>query len=238
MDRNPATPTAGSTVSIAIALAIVMTLLASLPANAGQATVTRSGPRSSRAVALTFDDGWSSAACATITRTLRARGAKGTFFINGNHLKLQPALWRRILRGMPVANHTRSHRDLTRESNRVVTKQIRENEAVHERILGRPMLRVLRPPYGAHDRRVRRLAGKLGYRYTVLWSVDTLDWRPSATARSIISRATGAPSGSVILMHCGRNATAQALPAIISHYEARGIKLVGLGRLLELGTSE
>ena len=75
-------------------------------------------------------------------------------------------------RGQAVGNDTRSHRDLTTETDAVVRKQLLQNERLHESILGRPMLRVFRPPYGAHDRRVRRLAGELGYRYTVLWTVD------------------------------------------------------------------
>ena len=224
--------------ALALALSLVLVLLASLPVGAAEAKIIRSGPRSSGAVALTFDDGYNAAACGSIARTLRTHDAKGTFFVNGNHLKLQPAKWRRILKGMPVGNHTRSHRDLRLASARVVKKQIRENEALHERILGRPMLKVLRPPYGAHDRRVRLLAGQLGYKHTVLWSHDTLDWRASATVASIISRATNARPGSIILMHCARSATARALPAIIRHYKARGVKLVGLGRLLRLKASE
>ena len=224
--------------ALALTLALVLVLLASLPVAAAEATIIRSGPRSSGAVALTFDDGYNAAACGSIARTLRTYDAKGTFFVNGNHLKLQPAKWRRILKGMPVGNHTRSHRDLRLASDRVVMKQIRENEALHERILGRPMLKVLRPPYGSHDRRVRLLAGQLGYKRTVLWSHDTRDWQASATVASIISRATNARPGSIILMHCARSATARALPAIIRHYKARGVKLVGLGRLLRLKTSE
>jgi peptidoglycan/xylan/chitin deacetylase (PgdA/CDA1 family) len=220
--------------STAVLVALSIMLVTSIPASAATATVVTSGPRSSGAVALTFDDGYNAAACASIANTLRAYNAKGTFFINGNLLKLNLAKWRRILRGMPVGNHTRSHRNLTRESDRVVKKQIRENEALHERILGRPMFKVLRPPFGAHDRRVRRLAGQLGYRRTVLWNVDTYDWRASATVNSIISRATGARPGSVILMHCARSATAQALPSIIRHHRARGIRLLGLKAVLGL----
>ena len=216
----------------ALVFSLALVLLASLPMNAAQAAVIKSGSRSSGAVALTFDDGWGVGACASIARTLRAHDAKGTFFVNGNNLRLQPAKWRLILKGMPVGNHTRSHKNLTLESSRVVTKQIRENEALHERILGRPMLKVLRPPFGAQDRRVRLLAGQLGYKHTVLWNVDTFDWKASSTVASIVSRAPAARPGSIILMHCGPRATAKALPAIIRHYKARGIELVGLGRLL------
>jgi peptidoglycan/xylan/chitin deacetylase (PgdA/CDA1 family) len=182
-------------------------------------------------VALTFDDGWGQDACARIVRTLQDHGARATFFINGNHLKADPALWRRILADMPVANHTRSHLDLVEQDDRVVRKQIREDEAVHERVLGRPMLKLFRPPYGSHDRRVRSIAAELGYRYTVLWSHSSGDTSSGATARSIARHATGAPPGSIVLLHCAHGATAAAMPAIIRHYQARGIRLVGLDEL-------
>jgi peptidoglycan/xylan/chitin deacetylase (PgdA/CDA1 family) len=199
---------------------------------AADATRVSSGARSSRAVALTFDDGYDRAACGRIARTLRAHGARGTFFINGVNLRSSPGAWRRILRGQAVGNHTWSHADLTHQADAAVRAQILRNEAVHERILGRPMAKWLRPPYGAEDPRVRRIAGALGYRRTVLWSVDTGDWRSSATVRSIVDRATGAPAGSIILMHCGPEETPLALPAIIRHYQARGLELSGLASLL------
>jgi peptidoglycan/xylan/chitin deacetylase (PgdA/CDA1 family) len=183
-------------------------------------------------VALTFDDGYDRAACGRIARTLRAHHARGTFFLNGVNLRKAPDAWRRVLKGQAVGNHTWSHADLTHLSEAAIRAQIVHNETVHERILGRPMLRVLRPPYGAEDGRVRSIAGQLGYRRTVIWNVDTLDWRSSATVGSIVSRAIGAPPGSIILMHCGPLETPRALPAIIRHYQARGIELTGLGHVL------
>jgi len=170
--------------------------------------------------------------CAQIGRILRARGARGTFFINGTHLDRRPDRWRKILKGQAVANHTFSHVDLTRASSDTIASQVRWNEVVHERLLDRPMLKVLRPPYGAYDARVLTVAGRLGYHTTVLWNVDTFDWSPTASVSGVIARATGARAGSVILMHCNRQVTADALPAIIRHYRARGMRLIGLGALL------
>lgn len=196
------------------------------------ARVVTSGRRSIGAVALTFDDGTNASACRKIANILRKRKSKGTFLINGNHIKYQPGKWRSILKGMPVANHTRSHYDLTTQSDRVVRKQIAENEALQERILRKPMLKMLRPPYGAYDSRTLRIAADLGYARVVLWSVDTFDWRSSSSANDIAVRAMGAPPGAVILMHCSRSATVRALPSIIRHYKRRGIELAGLRKVL------
>lgn len=232
--RAPRGRPSGSAPVRALSLAIVFLLSAASLVDAAVAPVVKAGPRWTQAVALTFDDGTDQAACASIARTLRAHDATGTFFINGIRIKAAPAAWQRILEGQQFGNHTRSHRDLTRESDDVVRKQIWHNELLHERILGRSMLKVLRPPYGAHDRRVRAIAGQLGYTHTVLWSVDTFDWRPSATVSSVVARAIGAPAGSIILMHCGPAVTPRALPAIIRHYQQRGLELAGLDRVLDL----
>lgn len=218
----------------AFVLALALSLLVMAPVEAATARIVKAVPRSSGAVALTFDDGWNVGACAKIARILRQRDVTGTFFINGRELKQRPAKWRRILRGMPVGNHTRTHRNLVRQSDAVIRKQLESNERIHERILGRPMLKLFRPPYGSHDKRVRRIAGELGYRYTVMWNVQPHDWSSKTTARQIVQRATGARRGSIILLHCRYGSTVEALPPIIRHYEQRGIKLVGLDELLDL----
>jgi peptidoglycan/xylan/chitin deacetylase (PgdA/CDA1 family) len=186
------------------------------------------------AIALTFDDGWGEASCECITHTLRESRVQATFFINGVHLKARPAFWRRILRGFAVGNHTASHLNLVEQPGDVVRRQLRRDEAIHERILGRPMLKVFRPPYGAQDARVRRIAGSLGYRYTVLWSRSAADTSPAATVSSIVRHTTGAAPGAIILMHCARGVTADALPIVVRHYKRRGIKMVDLGALLDM----
>jgi peptidoglycan/xylan/chitin deacetylase (PgdA/CDA1 family) len=203
------------------------------PSTSPTPIVVRKGPRRSGAVALTFDDGYNRTACARIANTLRRSDAVGTFFVNGQYLRTAPSKWRRILEGMEVGNHTRSHPDLTREPHPVVIRQIAQNEAIHEQVLGRPMLKALRPPYGAYSERVGRIAAQLGYEHIAMWNVDMGDWRPGTKAGAIVRRAIGAPAGSIILMHCGHNATAKALPRIVRHYQRRGIELTGLSAVLE-----
>ncbi len=98
------------------------------------------------------------------------------------------------------------------------------------------MIKMLRPPYGATNNRVARVARKLKYKHIVLWSHTAADTSSAATVTSIKRRTTGAPRGSIILMHCARSVTAQALPAIIRHYQRRGIKLIGLDEMFRLGS--
>ena len=103
--------------------------------------------------------------------TLRRKRAAATFFINGSVMRQAPARWRSILAGFPVANHSYSHADLALLSQAAIRSEVAGDEARIEAILRRPMLRLLRPPYGAYDADVLAVAGALGYRL-VLWDVD------------------------------------------------------------------
>lgn len=197
------------------------------------ATVIRNGPRERRWVALTFDDGWSVGRCARIVRTLRAKRAPATFFVNGAIINRDPARWRRLLAGFSVANHTLSHKDLTRLDTARIRGQIAINERVIEQALGRPILRLLRPPYGAYDPTVLRIAAALGY-HTILWDTDGGDGRSGATTRSIIRSGRSGRDGAIVLLHCGPGATPAAVGPIIEHYRARGYRLVDLGTMLDL----
>jgi peptidoglycan/xylan/chitin deacetylase (PgdA/CDA1 family) len=200
-----------------------------LPAAASE--VITHGPRSRPEVALTFDDGWSASRCAKIARTLRAKGATATFLINGANLRRDPDRWRAILRGFPVANHTLSHHDLTGESASGIRSQIVLNERATRDVLGRPLMKLLRPPYGAYDQEVVRVADSLGYR-TILWDTSGGDTTSSATTSSVISHGSSGGNGAIVLLHCGPSVTPAAVGPIVESYRRRGFRLVGLDEML------
>jgi peptidoglycan/xylan/chitin deacetylase (PgdA/CDA1 family) len=219
-----------STLSRSILLAVVLGLVLGLATQA--ASVTRHGSREKPWVALTFDDGWDIDRCARIVRTLRARRAPATFFINGAVMRRDPERWRRLLKGFEIANHTLSHRDLSRLDPAGIRSQIVRNERVIERILGRPMLRLLRPSYGAFDADVLRIAAALGYQ-TILWDTDGGDGRAGTRTRSIIADGSRGDAGAIVLLHCGPSATPAAVGRIIERYRKRGLRLVDLGTMLD-----
>ncbi len=185
-------------------------------------------------MALTFDDGWSIDRCTSIIHTLRAKRATATFFINGAYMKRDPKRWRSLLQGFPVANHTLSHPWLTRLGEAHIRSQIATNEHVVEGILGRPMLHLLRPPYGAYDSRVVRIGDDLGYR-TILWDIDSGDTSSGTSVGSVIRYGIAGGTGAIVLMHCGPSVTPPAVASIIDSYRSRGYKLVDLGTMLHIG---
>jgi peptidoglycan/xylan/chitin deacetylase (PgdA/CDA1 family) len=86
-----------------------------------------------------------------------------------------------------------------------------------------------RPPYGAHDSRVRAAAAAVGYTKTIMWDVDTIDWRAVAdggpTAASMTAKVVAkARVGSIVLMHLGGWNTFDALPSMVMRLRANGLQ--------------
>lgn len=68
---------------------------------------------------------------------------------------------------------------------------------------------------------------------SVFWTIDTLDWTSEATPESIWKRVmNNACPGAIVLMHCGSQQEAQALPAVIEELRASGYELATLSEVL------
>lgn len=216
----------------AVVAALVFLLLATAIPTASAASVVTHGPRDRQWVALTFDDGWHAGRCAQIASTLRKRNVTATFFPNGTYVKQNPSRWRSILKGFPVANHTMTHAWLDRLSAAGIRSEIANNEAFIEKVLGRQMLHLLRPPFGAYDAQVLSVAGSLGYRL-VLWDIDSYDWSASSSS-AVVANSTKGTRGSIVLLHCGPSVTPGAINGIINSYRSRGYTFVDLATMFGL----
>src|SRR4051794_7612868 len=126
--------------------------------------VVSRGPHTRKWIALTFDDGWDADRCRSIEHTLLEKHVTATWFPNAVYVRNAPSLWRDIASHFPIANHTRSHPNLTHLSSTAIRAQIRSDEKIIESITGRQMIKALRPPYGAYNSTVVSVAKSLGYR--------------------------------------------------------------------------
>ena len=96
---------------------------------------------------------------------------------------------------------------------------------------------LFRSPFGAWDAELLNGVGSAGYGWTVLWDLDTIDWKPISdggpTAEQIIAKVlSGAQGGSIVLMHLGGHETLEAMPGIVDGLLALGYSLVTLQRLI------
>lgn len=183
-------------------------------------------------VALTFDDGPSSAHTPRVLDILRRHGAKGTFFVLGSNAKrCSSIVARAAAEGHEVGVHTWSHINMARSSMSKIDSEVSRTSDVIRSITGKAPV-VMRPPYGATTAGiVKHMYDRYGMR-SILWDVDTQDWRKPGVS-TVINRAVNrAKPGSIILVHDIHASTLAAIEGIVTGLQARGFKLVTVSQLM------
>ncbi|MGH9280677.1 MAG: polysaccharide deacetylase family protein [Acidimicrobiales bacterium] len=203
------------------------------------AAVSRGDP-DRRTVALTFDAGADVGFASDILDQLDASDVVATFGITGRWAEQNPDLVRRMATdGHQIMNHTWSHRSFTGISARPAVlseadrrDEIERTDQLVQSLTGRSTRPWFRPPYGDYDASVNAAVGALGYRYNVLWSVDSLGWQ-GLTPPAIVARCLdGAAPGAILLFHVGaQSRDAAALPAIVTSLRQAGY---GFGTVAEV----
>lgn len=142
-------------------------------------------------------------------------------------------------RSFTLGNHSYSHRDFRDLTSSQIRDELRRTETAIAPYCSQNVRPFFRPPDGGYDGEVLAAVGGAGYRYTVTWDIDTIDWRPirndppGPTADQIVAKVLDrAQGGSIVLMHLGGYETFAALPRIVSGLRAAGFELVTLDELL------
>jgi len=184
-----------------------------------------------RYVALTFDDCFFPSSWDSILRTLARNRVKAAFFCPGYRVRASPGLAARTLRaGHTIGSHGWDHAQLSASAYGNILWRLKWDRDVWWR-WREAAVPYFRPPYGAYNSTVLSAAGAAGYRYTVLWDVDTRDWTNPGPG-TIVSRAVRpATAGSIILLHV-KPQTARALPLIIRGLRNRRLTPIGLDELI------
>jgi peptidoglycan-N-acetylglucosamine deacetylase len=185
-------------------------------------------------VALTFDAGADVGSASQILDVLGASAVRASFGITGRWAEEHPDLVRRMAAGGHlVINHTYDHRSFTGTSARpaVLAAADRRNEVeradeIIRGLTGATTRPWFRPPYGDYDASVNAAVGSLGYRYNVLWTVDSLGWQGLSPAAILNRCLQGAVPGAILLFHVGsQSQDAAALPSIIAGLRQAGYTL-------------
>ena len=207
--------------------AVVATLVLGTLATGAEAPEDRPAPKpacSGPPVALTFDDGPSRDHAEGLADILVHNDVRATFFMTGRSVAARPGRARRFARdGHRIYNHTYDHVDLTATSDAEIHRQVATTRRAL-RTAGIHDGRLVRPPYGRINRRVRGVLRGMGYRW-VRWTVDTNDWDRSRTADDIHGDAVaGLEPRANILLHDKEDsdATIAALPRIIRTVRRHG----------------
>lgn len=215
-----------------IAAAIV--LCAALSVSGAPTGAVRRASTEKKLVALTFDDGPHPTETAKIVELLEKYGAKATFFVVGENAENYPDALKMVAAGgHEIGNHTFSHRNLGRASEKDVRVEIaRAEDAILSVSGARPTL--FRPPEGAVSKGVVAAARNMGYD-VILWSIDTRDWAHKGTAEIVENIKKNVCPGSIILFHdyiSGERHTRDVLGVILPYLSSLGYGFVTVSELL------
>lgn len=206
------------------------------------------GPRSSRQVALTFDDGPNPRCTWSVLDTLTRHHVQATFFLTGQKCEWYPELCRAIIDGgHAVGNHSYRHdRKLSLRPLGAISSDVERARSTIRSATGEET-QLFRPPYGFRTPWLMKLLKDKGY-YIIAWDVMTNDWDSKKSSvevvHDVLSRVRG---GSIIVLHDGRSRhveyerknLVEALPQILESLRHQGYELVTVPELLSIrATSE
>lgn len=221
--------------------ALLLSVALLFTASGGTVRVVTLGPSTARSVALTFDAGADRGYASRILDVLERAHIHATFGMTGRWAEANPDLVRRMAQdGDAFMNHTYDHQSFTGLSSRLApltaaqrTREIVRAESIIEHIAHRRARPYFRPPFGDYDTATLPLLHRLGYRYLVMWTVDSLGWQ-HLPAASIIRRCLeAARPGAIILMHVGiQSQDAIALRTLIQDLHGRGYGFATVPALL------
>lgn len=183
---------------------------------------------SSKQIALTFDAGWEYSTTLALLNMLDTYGVKATFFLRAYWVRDNQTLAKEIQRrGHSIQNHSLTHPHMNTMTESQIRTEFTESTKIFQSILGiTPTL--FRPPFGEYNSTVLKVAGETGYKYTVLWSIDTIDWAETyngititkdTIADKVINNVT---DRDIVLMHIAFQKTVDALPKMIENLKSRG----------------
>ncbi len=196
--------------------------------------VRRADTGEEKLIALTFDDGPDPDGTGAILDVLSEYGVRATFFVIGEKAEKSPDLLiRAVGEGHEIGNHTYSHLNGKKTNAKRYLADVKKNGALLSGILGYETV-LFRPPGGNLSAENGKAIAEAGC-VTVLWSVDTEDWKGIA-ADKIVSAVLGhVRGGDIVLMHdCiyGKGHTAEALKTVLPALIAEGYRFVTVSELL------
>jgi peptidoglycan/xylan/chitin deacetylase (PgdA/CDA1 family) len=215
---------------VALSEAIAAYALPFPDAPAVEPTAIKSLKPAGRLVAITVDDG-----IPLDTRMLdvfEENGVHGTAFVLGTFAKSRPDLLQRMVAGgWEIANHSWDHKNLKSLSEAGLRSELDKTQQAISAVTGN-QAPYLRPPGGAYDKRVQKIAGDMGYRI-IMWNRSLADTSSSATAGQLYRNAVnGVQPGDIILCHWGRPHTYEAMRMILPELKRKGFTVVSISELI------
>ncbi len=188
------------------------------------------GRTGEKVIALTFDDGPKPGMTEALLDFLVREKIPSTFFVIGKHVDAAPQLARKIAdAGMELANHSYTHRNLTRLSTADLEGELAKTQAAILRATGKTPL-WMRPPGGNWNEGVAQTVRQWGMT-PCFWTVDVYGSEVLGTRQVAEQTLAQVKPGSIVLMHNGKMSTLQALPGIVRELKRQGYRFVTISDL-------
>jgi probable sporulation protein (polysaccharide deacetylase family) len=182
-------------------------------------------------VAFLINVAWGNEYIPTILEILDEEKVQSTFFLDGSWVRKNPELAKMILeKGHEIGNHAYSHPDLkTLTFARIEEELTKTNEVIQATLDVTPT--VFAPPSGSFREEVVTIANNMNMK-TILWSVDTIDWRkpePVSMAERVVSKVH---PGATILMH-PTSSTAAGIKQMVTGIKNKGYRIGTVSQLID-----
>lgn len=220
---------------LTLVLLLLFAFFSFTPAVSAASSVVSKGNTTQKVVALTFDDGSDGTNIPSLLKTLSSNGVKATFFLTGSGAAAHSQQIKNIVsQGHEIGNHSYSHPYFTKISATSMKNELQKTEDLIKKLTGKSTKPYFRPPYGDYNSTVLKHVGDAGYSKTIMWTIDTLDWKGISSSEITKRIENGLKPGAIILMHTGAGAkgTPGALPTILSRLKSKGYKFVTVSQLL------
>ena len=179
-------------------------------------------------IALTFDDGPHPRYTEQLLDGLKERNVVATFFVTGENAQNYPNIIRREQEeGHLIGNHTWSHVDVTKMSDKQACEEITKTSELVKSIVGYDT-EYIRPPFGAWNKNLECGFGM----FPVLWTIDPLDWKTENADQIVEKVMSEAKENAIILLHDRYEASVEAALRIVDLLKEQGYTFVTADKLV------
>lgn len=186
-------------------------------------------------IALTFDDGPRKNTPAVLG-LLKKYGARATFFTIGNLVEThKETVKTAAAQGCEIANHSYSHRDLTKiKSIPAMKSEAEKPNKLIMQLTGQTRV-LFRAPFAFYNNKVLENVDMP----FIFWNVDPKDWayksaaKPASVQKIVNNVVNVAGDGDIVVMHDIYANTSDALAKIIPAMQKKGYRFVTVSEMFE-----
>jgi peptidoglycan/xylan/chitin deacetylase (PgdA/CDA1 family) len=194
--------------------------------------VVKALPGDGISLALTIDDGTNTEVVGAFAAFAAETGTRLTFFPNGCYRSWEDnatALRPLVDSGqVALGNHTWSHPDLTTLGDREVAEEIGRNRDFLRSVFGMRDSPFFRPPFGARNERIDRIAADEGHPTVVLWNGTLQDSRVLTAAELMAAAREWFAAQRIVVGHANHATVTTVYGDLLGLIAERGLRTVTL----------